>query len=282
MQQRKKMMNFDNYLENYFLRFPQSKIADAMLYAAKGGKHFRPELIFAVVKGFGIDEALAYDAALALEMVHSYSLIHDDLPCMDNDDYRRGKLTVHKAFGEDIAILTGDALLTHAFGVIADSSYSLEVKNKLVSELANLAGLNGMIYGQLLDISYDQEDHIDAATLDKIQDYKTGALFKMALYSGMYIASDLNNQAFYDALALKIGRIFQIQDDLFDIIKSQEETGKSASDVKNNKATSTTLYSIEEVEKQLASMFNDTYRLLDTASFNTEYLRLIIKRMEER
>ena len=152
-------MNFDEYLQAYINGLGDNRLIKAMLYATSGGKHFRPELLFAVVKGFGISEDRAYPAAAALEMLHSYSLIHDDLPCMDNDDYRRGKLTVHKAFGEDIAVLCGDALLTHVFGVLANAPYSPDKCLKMISYLASLGGLNGMIYGQLLDISvHDYDD----------------------------------------------------------------------------------------------------------------------------
>ena len=275
-------MNFDEYLQAYINGLGDNRLIKAMLYATSGGKHFRPELLFAVVKGFGISEDKAYPAAAALEMLHSYSLIHDDLPCMDNDDYRRGKLTVHKAFGEDIAVLCGDALLTHAFGVLANAPYSPDKCLKMISYLASLGGLNGMIYGQLLDISVHDYDDLSPKELDEIQDYKTGALFKASLYFGMILADDFEHQDFYDDLALVLGRIFQTQDDLFDIKKTFAETGKSASDIKNHKATSISIKSIEEVEEELKRLFAKAYALLKRGSFDTTYLEEIVRRMENR
>ena len=275
-------MNFEEYLQAYINGLGDNRLIKAMLYATSGGKHFRPELLFAVVKGFGISEDKAYPAAAALEMLHSYSLIHDDLPCMDNDDYRRGKLTVHKAFGEDIAVLCGDALLTHAFGVLANAPYSPDKCLKMISYLASLGGLNGMIYGQLLDISVHDYDDLSQKELDEIQDYKTGALFKAALYFGMILADDFEHQDFYDDLALVLGRIFQTQDDLFDIKKTFAETGKSASDIKNHKATSISIKSIEEVEEELKRLFYKAYALLKRGSFDTTYLEEIVRRMENR
>lgn len=275
-------MSFETYLTEYFQTFNDNQIKDAMLYAIAGGKHFRPNLLFAVVEGFKIDKAYAYPAALALEMIHSYSLIHDDLPCMDNDDFRRGKPSVHKAFGENIAVLTGDSLLTHAFGVIADSDYPSDLKVKMLSKLSSLAGLNGMIYGQLLDISNQDDSKADESTLNHIQDYKTGALFKAALYMGMEIADDSKNTDFYTQLALNIGRLFQIQDDLFEVTKDQESTGKSLSDSKNHKLTSLSLYSIDDIQHKLDVLFDDTYALLDNRHFDTSYLSKIIKRIQER
>lgn len=275
-------MTFDSFAENYFDSLSSNKITEAMKYAFIGGKHFRPELIFSIVKGFRISESEAYDASLALEMIHTYSLIHDDLPCMDDDDYRRGKPSVHVAYGEDIAVLTGDALLTEAFNVISKSSYSNELKNKIVSVLATQAGINGMVYGQLLDLMHENDDKIDQMTLDLIQDYKTGALFKAALFIGMYISGDDKNIEFYDKLAISIGRIFQIQDDLFDIIKSREELGKSQSDLANHKATIFSLYTIDEIQDRLKKEFDKIYAFVNGQSFDTSYLINVLKRMETR
>lgn len=273
-------MSFDSHIQGYFDSLLNNKIKEAMEYSTTGGKHFRPELIFSIVKGFDFDEEYAYDAALALEMIHSYSLIHDDLPCMDNDDFRRGKPSCHKAFGEDIAVLAGDALLTEAFNVISRSKYNDNLKLNIIKTLANFSGINGMIYGQLLDIRADK--NISEEKLNEIQDYKTGALFKAALYIGMYICNDEKNIAFYDKLAIQIGRLFQIQDDLFDVIKSEKETGKTNSDIKNHKFTTLSLYSVEEIENRLNNAFEETYAFISKRKFNTSYLLDILKRMETR
>lgn len=282
MLKRKQKMTFDLYMNDYLNGFDNNQIVEAMRYSLLDGKHFRPNLIFALVKAFNIEESQAYPAALALEMVHTYSLIHDDLPCMDDDDYRRGKPSSHIAFGEAIATLTGDSLLTHAFGVIADSDYSNDIKVKMISYLSSLAGLKGMIYGQLLDLENEDLD-VDQTTLDLIQDYKTGALFKTALYFGMLIGNDEANIDFYSELAIKIGRLFQIQDDLFEVIKSEKELGKSQSDLKNHKATTLTLHSVDEIRRYLTMEFNLVYDLINRRSdIDNRYLLDIIRRMETR
>ena len=174
-------MTFEEYLEQAFSNMCDNKLTEAMKYALLGGKHFRPSLIFAITDGFGIERSEVYPAALALEMVHSYSLIHDDLPCMDNDDLRRGKPTVHKAFGEDIAVLAGDALLTHAFNVISEADYDDHTKVRMVQELSNLAGLGGMVHGQYLDMYYTGKS-ISEAILDEIEDIRP-AVFLNAPWS---------------------------------------------------------------------------------------------------
>ena len=280
-----KMNNFELFMHEYFNNFKDTKIREAMAYSLfADGKRFRPNLIFAIVKGFGIKEEKAYHAAMGLEMIHTYSLIHDDLPCMDNDDFRRGRPSNHIAFGEDIATLSGDALLTACFKVICDDE-DLDPKQKMdiVSLYSEMAGPNGMIYGQLLDLESEDKEEVTSQILDDIQDYKTGCLFKAALLAGMYIVKDENNRDFYEKMALHIGRIFQIQDDLFDIIKTQEETGKPAnSDIKNNKATALSIYTVDQVKERLNNEFNDVYALIQKQAFNTEEIKNIIDIMKNR
>ncbi|MDY6062531.1 MAG: polyprenyl synthetase family protein [Erysipelotrichaceae bacterium] len=275
--------NFEYYLSNRLSSITDSKIKEAIFYALKNGKRFRPELIFSIVKGFYHQEMIAYPYALALEMIHSYSLIHDDLPCMDNDDYRRGRLAVHKQFDEAIAILTGDALLTNAFVVAANAVDDEHTKLAIIKELSHYAGVEGMIYGQLLDIENENKTDIELETLQKINDYKTGALFKCALFIGMHICKDEKNYQFYDRLGALIGRIFQIQDDLFDKTKSLAEMGKLGnSDEKNNKKTIVDILGIDETKKILKNEFYNVYKLLNDQAFDTTYLRTIIEKMENR
>ncbi|MBQ5804155.1 MAG: polyprenyl synthetase family protein, partial [Erysipelotrichaceae bacterium] len=172
--------SFEQYIDIYLKKQRKCLISDAMSYAMEGGKRFRPRIIFAILEGFGIAETKGYDAALALEMIQTYSLIHDDLPAMDNDDMRRGKPSLHKAFREDIAILTGDQLLNDAFRVIGESEeYDSNTKVSLITALSKYAGHDGMIYGQLLDVTADDKT-IDKELLDEIQDNKTGGLFKIS------------------------------------------------------------------------------------------------------
>lgn len=273
--------NFEHYLTASFSRFKDSTIKEAMQYAMDGGKRFRPEIIFAIVKGFGLAEELAYPAAAALEYIQTYSLIHDDLPAMDNDDFRRGKPSLHKAFREDVAILTGDALLTHSFEIIAScEEYDAETKVLLIKDLAALAGMDGMIYGQLLDVMADNGCS-NYAELLKIQDNKTAALFKYCALAASHIAS-CEDKGYFNKLGQLLGLIFQNQDDLFDIIKSEQELGKSNSDIRNNKLTALKFFSVEELGQHIAEQFSELDSYLKEAPFNTEYLRVIIERMRNR
>lgn len=275
------MPNFEDYINEYFNSVRDCKIKDAMIYAMEGGKRFRPRIIFSILKGMNMEETKGYDAGLALEMIQTYSLIHDDLPAMDNDDMRRGKPSLHKAFREDIAILAGDELLNDAYGVLADSDvYDDYTKAKLISCLSKYAGLSGMVYGQLLDVTSNSSD-IDVKKLIEIQDNKTGGLFKISCLMAMYI-SGLEDEEYFTNLGSKIGQIFQNQDDLFDLIKSEEELGKNHSDIKNDKGTALSLYSKEEIESIIDNQFKDLDAYLLNAKFDTTYLKELINKLRTR
>ncbi len=276
-----KMNNFETYLFSSLDSYKDNKIKEAMKYCLEGGKRFRPNIMFSIVKGYGINEEVAYGAACALEYIQTYSLIHDDLPGMDNDDYRRGKLSCHKKFGEAIGILTGDALLTHAFSKICEADYRSDIKVNLISCLAKYAGLDGMIYGQLLDVQSEASDNISKDLLFEIEDNKTSGLFKFACLAAMYIGSD-NNYEYFETLGSKIGIIFQNQDDLFDIIKTEEETGKSNSDLRNDKLTALSYKSVDELKEYIDYLFDDLYKYLEGANFDTKYIIEIIDRMKNR
>ena len=273
--------NFEDRINEYLSSLRKCEITDAIKYAIEGGKHFRPRVIFSILNGMGIDESLGYDAALALEMIQTYSLIHDDLPAMDNDDMRRGKPSLHKAFREDIAILTGDQLLTQSFGIVAESkNYDDLTKAKIIAALSKYAGLDGMVYGQLLDVTSDGKQ-INKDELFEIQDNKTGGLFKIACLIACYIGKD-SNEEFYLKLGSLIGQIFQNQDDLFDLIKTEKELGKSTSDAKNDKSTALSIYSLEELQKLIEDEFNYLKAYLNNASFNTEYLMDLLNKLKTR
>lgn len=273
--------DFEQFIDVYLQRQRKCLITDAMIYAMEGGKRFRPRIIFAILKGFGIDESKGYDAALALEMIQTYSLIHDDLPAMDNDDMRRGKPSLHKAFREDIAILTGDQLLNDAFRVISESEdYDSDVKVSLIHALSKYAGSDGMIYGQLLDVTADEKEFIKVL-LDEIQDNKTGGLFKISCLFPMYIAG-VEEEEYFTGLGSLIGRIFQNQDDLFDLIKTEQEMGKNLSDQKNNKATALSVYSPQELKNLISEEFDQLDRYLDKACFDTLELKGLLKKLQER
>lgn len=271
---------FESYLLSTLNSFRKDTIRDAMMYSMEGGKRFRPELIFSVVKGAGLPECNAYPAAAALEYIQTYSLIHDDLPAMDNDDLRRGKPSLHKAFREDIAILAGDSLLNHSFGIIADSDYDAETKVRLISDLSSYAGMNGMIRGQLLDVTADSSS-LDEEMLFEIQDNKTGGLFKFCMLAAMHICGFEDRQYFLDLGSL-IGIIFQNQDDLFDIIKSEKESGKSNSDLRNDKLTALKFYSVDELKERISSQFDELYRMLEKAPFDTQFLKEITEKIRNR
>lgn len=275
------MNNFENYINNYFDKYIDCELKKAILYAIDGGKRFRPQIIFSILKGFNKDESLGYDAALALEMIQTYSLIHDDLPAMDNDDMRRGKPSLHKAFREDVAILAGDQLLTDSFDVIASSKcYDDSTKVKLISSLSRYSGIEGMIYGQLLDVLNNSKS-INKELLDEIQDNKTGGLFKISCLMPMYICG-INNEKYYIELGSLIGKIFQNQDDLFDLIKSEEQMGKKHSDIANDKGTALSIYSIDELRSLIDSQFKQLDELLNNAEFNTSYLKETILKLKNR
>ena len=275
------MNNFEKHVERYFSSLRPCEITEAEKYAMDGGKRFRPRIIFAILKGMGIDEEKGYDAALALELIQTFSLIHDDLPCMDDDDMRRGKPSLHKAFREDIALLAGDEMLNDAYRVISESEqYDDSVKVNLIRALSKYVGLDGMIYGQLLDVTNDSSS-INEEKLFEIQDNKTGGLFKISCLFPMYI-NKVNREEYYTKLGTYIGQIFQNQDDLFDIIKSEAVMGKNHSDEKNDKGTALVLYSVDELKKVIDDEFEQLDNYLLDADFDTTYLKELLLKLKER
>ena len=275
------MNNFEKHIKKYLDDQKDNLIYQACAYALDGGKRFRPRVIFSILKGMNIEESIGYDAALALELIQTYSLIHDDLPAMDNDDFRRGKPSLHKAFREDIAILAGDQLLTDAFKVVSFSNnYNSDTKVNIIKALSSYAGSEGMIYGQLLDVTADPKT-IDKEKLIEIQDNKTSGLFKIACLIAMYINNE-DNEDYYLALGSLIGQIFQNQDDLFDMIKTEEEMGKNLSDQKNDKATALSIYSIDELKSIIDNQFIQLDELLNEASFDTTSIKELIISLKER
>lgn len=196
------------------------ELKDVMAYSLfTGGKRMRPLLVLLTLKDLGININLGLDVACAIEMIHTYSLIHDDLPAMDNDDYRRGKPTSHVVFGENIAILGGDALLTEAFKWLGKCSLSDDKKVKIITLAAQLAGANGMIRGQYLDLKVEPST-LEMITL--IHTHKTQDLITLALQSAAIIAND--QDSCYEEIALNLGRAFQIKDDLDDEAKEEVTT----------------------------------------------------------
>jgi geranylgeranyl diphosphate synthase type II len=232
-------------------------IHEAMHYAIfNGGKRLRPIMVLEGAKLAGGNQESAVPVACALEMIHTYSLVHDDLPAMDDDDLRRGKPTCHIVFGEANAILTGDALLTGAFAVMTESAGMPGVKPdnliRVIQEIAEAAGSQGMIGGQVIDLQSEGQD-IDHETLKTLHSLKTGKLFQAALRSGA-ILGDINQQGlqYIDKYARNFGLAFQITDDILDVNGNEEVTGKPAgSDAKNAKTTYPGLFGLEK-SRQLA------------------------------
>jgi geranylgeranyl diphosphate synthase, type II len=240
------------------LTYPD-KIYEAMRYSLlAGGKRLRPILTIASCELLGGNTQMALPTACAMEMVHTMSLIHDDLPAMDNDDYRRGKLTNHKIYGEDVAILAGDGLLAYAFEHMAKASSEVPIERILqaVIHLAKASGAAGLVGGQVVDLESEGNPDVTLDTLAYIHAHKTGALLESCVVCGGIIAggkaADLQRLSTY---AQNIGLAFQIIDDILDITATSEELGKSAGkDLQAEKATYPKLLGIEESQRQAEAL----------------------------
>lgn len=275
----------EDYLKEHYDALndqPQKLLFDAMQYSLMaGGKRIRPILAFEFCRVCGRDWKNAAPFAAAIEMIHTYSLIHDDLPCMDNDDYRRGRLTNHKVYGEGMAVLAGDALLTDAFGIAA----SAQLPNPgdmatAIGVLSECAGSLGMVGGQVLDIMSEERELTEQEVLD-IQNRKTGCLISAACALGVIAGGGSEKQ--YDAacqFAAGLGLAFQIRDDMLDVIGTQEELGK-ATGVDTQKNTFVKLYGLERCEELVATYTNYAVEALNAFS-DTSFLEALAKSLTER
>ena len=260
------MKNLINqFLSQYGKQLAPTRLGEATQYALEaGGKRLRPLIMLSLIQSYGMDYVPYVPLACALEMVHIYSLIHDDLPAMDDDDLRHGKPTLHKAFDEATAILVGDGLLTNAFGVIAQQAILTDAqKIKLITILSEGAGLTGMVYGQHLDMASEGKKlHLRA--LEEISLHKTGKLLEAAFLFGSIIASP-KDQTVWSNIGLNLGLMFQIQDDVLEATTSVETMMKSKSDDHNHKATFVSQLGLEtaqsEIERLFASVQMDLKRL---------------------
>lgn len=244
----------EKYLDECCFRYewePQQSLFSAMRYSLlAGGKRLRPVFVMDFCRMCGGSWRRAVPFAAAVEMVHTYSLIHDDLPCMDNDDYRRGKPTNHKVFGEAQAVLAGDALLTAAFSYVAKADIDAETKIRAVQVLADCAGETGMVGGQILDIQSEQRQCTAQEVID-IQSRKTGALIRAACILGV-LAGEGNAQQLHAAadFADHLGLAFQIRDDMLDVIGDAADLGKAVG-VDGNKNTFVQLYGLDVCDKMV-------------------------------
>lgn len=249
-----------------------------------GGKRLRPILLMAAADAVGVDGTKFRTAACALELIHTYSLIHDDLPAMDNDDYRRGKLTNHKVYGDGIAILAGDALLTLAFTVIfRQQDVPAEALLRVADEISQAAGTAGMVGGQVLDLEAENR-RISMDELRRVHMGKTGALFRAALRSGAILAGASKDQlAALTAYADHFGLAFQITDDILDVVGTVEDIGKPVgSDEKNHKSTYVTLTSLAEAQKLAQRTVDEAVAALRTFGGEAAFLRELVTYLVHR
>ena len=255
-------------LTNYRNKYPE-KLAEAMEYAVmNGGKRIRPILMYMICDLFEKNNFKNYDKikeiAVALEFIHCYSLVHDDLPAMDNDDYRRGKLTVHKKYNEAIGVLVGDVLLTEAFGIIANSK-SVGDKNKveIISKLSEYAGFFGMVGGQFVDMESENKK-VEIDTLKYIHAHKTGKLLTAAIELPM-IALDIESEKREKMVEYSklLGIAFQIKDDILDIEGNFEEIGKKSNDIRNEKTTYPSIFGLEKSKKLLQEYLEKAKKIIE-------------------
>ncbi|HDR8140816.1 MULTISPECIES: (2E,6E)-farnesyl diphosphate synthase [Bacillus] len=262
-------------------------LREAMAYSLEaGGKRLRPLLLFATLQAFRKERNLGVGAACALEMIHTYSLVHDDLPCMDDDDLRRGKPTNHKVFGEAMAVLAGDGLLTYAFQVIMayeQKEISAEKKVRLVLELAKAAGPEGMVGGQVADMEAEGK-RLTIDELEYIHKHKTGKLLEFAVLAGA-ILSDATEEQEEKLLtfAKYIGLAFQIRDDILDVEGTEEEIGKPiGSDLSNEKSTYTTLFTVDRAKDILEETIAEAKGAISSLQLQDEYLLSICDLIAKR
>lgn len=256
------------------------KIYEAMRYSLlAGGKRLRPILCLATCELTGGTEEMAMPTACALEMIHTMSLIHDDLPAMDNDDFRRGKPTNHKVYGDDIAILAGDGLLAYAFEYVATQTKNVAPENilRVVACLGRTVGAAGLVGGQVLDLESEGKTDITAETLSFIHTHKTGALLEASVVSGAILANakaeDIGRLSQY---AKDIGLAFQIIDDVLDITATDEQLGKTAGkDLQAQKATYPSLWGLEKSQQKARELVDNAIAQLSVYGAKAEPLRAV-------
>lgn len=261
----------------------------AMRYSVfAGGKRVRPILMLAACRSVGGDSERAVPAACAMEMIHTYSLIHDDLPAMDDDDFRRGNPTNHKVFGEAIAILAGDALLTEAFKLVSDRRFAEGCDPSgllaVIHEIATCAGSYGMVGGQVIDMESEGSRNIDLPTVQYIHTHKTGALIKASVVSGALLGgADWEQLAAITRYGEAAGLAFQIADDILDIEGTTEEIGKDAgSDQARGKATYPAVMGLAAAKEEAREMMDEAVRALDLFDAEADPLRQIARYIVQR
>lgn len=280
----KQMKRFNNYLQDCFDAITDSSVKDAMMYSmfAKS-KKVRPNLLFLTLQAYNIEKECGYPIAAALEMIHTYSLIHDDLPAMDNDDLRRGKPTCHIQFNEAIAILAGDALLTYAFEIISKSTIKPMDKVEIISYLANYSGANGMILGQIKDIESEGFNNLTKQEIDHIHIHKTAKLITLPFIFAAILANQKQDIKSWESIGTKIGLSFQIQDDILDVVGNQDMLGKRiGSDDIKDKMTYVRLFGLETAINLAKTLYQEAISEINSLSIQSEELLLYIDSLCKR
>lgn len=298
-ERQKRVLEIEAILQKYVPKEAgeQKTVIEAMNYSLlAGGKRLRPMLMLETYRLFGGKDLLLLEPFLAaIEMIHTYSLVHDDLPCMDNDEYRRGRKTTHMVYGEAMALLAGDGLLNYAFEIAAssyrmiptqDSASELEAYRRIMKAfhiLAVKAGINGMIGGQVIDMEGEQHP-VDQARLDLMYQLKTGALVEASMMIGAIMAGAEEAEVQrIEAIAGDIGLAFQIKDDILDVTSSIEILGKPVhSDEKNQKTTYVSLMTTDKAEGLVKKLSERAVRTYEALKLQNEYLKTLIIKLISR
>lgn len=265
----------------------QQTVIDAMNYSVKaGGKRLRPLVLLETLKLFGGEEEEAYPFMAAIEMIHTYSLVHDDLPAMDNDKYRRGKLTTHAKFGENMAILAGDALLNYAYEIMSDAVMNSKYPKRAIramQTIARKAGIYGMVGGQTVDVENEgKEMSID--TINYIHNLKTAALIEGSMMAGAILAGAKAEEIdIVEKIAKSIGVAFQIQDDILDVTGDTNQLGKAVlSDKKNHKTTYVSLLGVNISKEHVKRYSRDAIELLESLNKDDAFLKFLFVKLIDR
>ncbi len=280
----KRTEEIDSIIEQYLPAEEgyQKTVMEAMNYSVlAGGKRLRPMLMLETYRLFGGKSKVIEPFMAAIEMIHTYSLVHDDLPAMDNDEYRRGKKTTHAVYGEAMGILAGDALLNFAYET-ALTAFDMEPDNRNIGRalqiLATKAGIYGMVGGQVVDVQSEDTGDITREKLDFIYRLKTGALLESSMLIGAVLAgATKKEQNTVEAAATEVGIAFQIQDDILDVTSSLEVLGKPiGSDEKNHKATYVTFEGLEKAMEDVKKYSNSAVERMDSLVVKNEFLKELL------
>ena len=289
-EQEKNILYIEDVLKKYLPKNPsfQKTIYDAMEYSVMaGGKRLRPMMMYQAYKMFGgEDKELIEPFMAAIEMIHTYSLVHDDLPAMDNDTYRRGRKPTHVVYGEDMGILAGDALLNFAYETAIKGASAAKAAKNAINALAILskkAGIMGMVGGQVVDVELTGKK-LDEERLDFIFKLKTGALLEASLMVGAALAgADEKYIELMEQAGLNIGMAFQIQDDILDVTSTTEELGKPVhSDEKNDKTTYVSLYGLEKSHEDVEKYSKKALSIMEELPYENQFLYKLIEKLINR